>query len=287
MPIVKTLFIAFCLAWLPVSGSAQVGRLFVSAEAYVGSARAIHVGTIVGLEKIEYGKPLTATQKLGKPNRLSFRVSETIRGRDVETLDIVLSLQSTYHLEFLRKHSIGIMLVRAPVSLTRFHGAEIGIEEQGERVDGYWYHFRVLDPVEIPADADGAEAAAQINNSYDSGRMFTHELGIVTGREAILDRVRAFAKRHDKMLPTIYLLVPNGFGALCGSPGAYCGITLPVCAETRKTLVALKADPGSVLRRYKSRDKKRERAWLQDEIEKALAALKKAETPAPDGRGNP
>lgn len=89
-------FLALFLALAPVVALAQVGREFVAVEAYVGRARVIHVGKILEIKQIEYGKLLTETQKLGKPYRLVFEVSETIRGNETQRLELVLSL------EFLR-----------------------------------------------------------------------------------------------------------------------------------------------------------------------------------------
>lgn len=258
---------------LPVVAWAQVGRVFVSAEAYVGLARVVHVGRIVELKPIEYEKPLTDIQKIGKPYRLVFEINETIRGDDVKRLELVLSLQTTHFLEYMRVQSAQIMLVAGPHRLDSFPGAEIGIEEQGRRVDGQWYQFRLLDPVKIPESSSEADIASQLNTYYDSSRMFTNELQVVSGREEILKRARSFARENTKMLSAVSLIVPNEFGAQCGDPNAYCAITLPVCPGTRKTLVALKNDPGLVLRPVKSRveDDPARRARVLAETEKALA----------------
>ena len=264
-------FVVLLLALVPVSGSAQTGRDFVSAEAYVGLARVVHVGKIVELKQAEYEKPLTSTQKIGKPYRLVFKVSETIRGTEVERLELVLSLQTVRFLEYMRDQSAEIMLVGGPHYLDHFPMAEIGIEEQGKRVDGEWYQFRLLDPVKVPESGSGAEIARDLNGIYDSCRMFTNELEIVAGREAILKRARAFAKENTKMLSGVFLIVPNEFGALCGDPNAYCGITLPICPGTKKTLADLKDDPGRILRRLESRHEGYYRPHLLAEIDKALA----------------
>ncbi|MCY2967132.1 MAG: hypothetical protein NT069_26425, partial [Planctomycetota bacterium] len=130
-----TLFRALLLASVPVVASAQVGRGFVSAEAYVGVGRVVYVGKILEIRQIDYGKPLTDTQKLGQPYRLVFEVSETIRGDEVKRLELVLSLQNTIYLEYMRDRSVEIMLVGGSTRLDRFPGAEVGIEEQGKRVD--------------------------------------------------------------------------------------------------------------------------------------------------------
>lgn len=263
-------FVILLLALVPVSGLAQTGREFVSAEAYVGLARIVHVGKIVELKQAEYEKPLTANQKIGKPYRLVFKVSETIRGNEVEHLELVLSLQSIHFLEYMRDQSAEIILAGGPNRLGDFPRPEQGIEEQGKRVDGQWYQFRLLDPVKVPESAPGAEIARQLNTYYDFGRMFTNKLKIVAGREAILKRARVFAKENTKMLSAVFLIVPNEFGSLCGSPNAYCGITLPICPSTKKALADLKADPGRILRRIKFRDEGYSRSHLLAEIDKAL-----------------
>jgi hypothetical protein len=266
------------LACTPAVARAQVGRIFVSVEAYVGLARVVHVGKIVELEAIEYDKPLTRTQKIGKPYRLVFEVSETIRGEPVERLELVFSLQSTHHLAYLREQSAEIMLVGGPDNLHTLPRAEIGIEEQGKRVDGEWYQFRLLDPLAVPQPGSdesekAAEHAAQLNKEYDSCRMFTSDLQIVQGRKAILQQARAFAKENTKLLSGVSLRVPNEFGELVGSPNAYCAITLPICPATKQTLTALKADPGRILRRIKSEDEDYWLSHLPAEIDKALAAF--------------
>ena len=272
-------FLALLLALVPVVASAQVGREFVSAEAYVGVARVVYVGKILEIKQIEYGKPLTDIQKLGKPYRLVFEVSETIRGDEVKRLELVLSLQSTIYLEYMLDHSAEIMLVSGPTRLDSFPTAEVGIEEQGKRMDDERYQFRLLDPVEVPKSGDKASIASQINLRYDSCRMFTNELEIVVGREAILKRARAFAKQHPKVLSAVSLRVPNEFGALCADPNAFCMITLPICPETKTTLVALKDDPGLILRRIESRDDDVNLSLVLVGAHKALAMF-------PDGSEN-
>ncbi len=252
--------------------------MFVSVEAYVGLARVVHVAKIVELKQIEYEKPLTSIQKWGKPYRLVLEVSETIRGDDVQRLELVLSLNSTIYLEYMRDHSVAIMLVGGPNRLYGSPGPKIGIEEQGKRVDGDWYEFRVLDPVEVPESGSEVAIASDINRRYDSCRMFTNKLKVVAGREAILKRARAFAKKHTEMLSAVSLRVPNSFGARCGNPNAACMITLPICPGTKKTLAALKDDPSRVMRRVKPEHEDFYRVLLLAGIDKALAMF-------PDGDG--
>ena len=271
-------FLALLLALVPAVGFAQVGREFVAVEAYVGRARVVHVGQILEIKQIQYGKPLTDIQRLGKPYRFVFEVSETIRGNEVKRLELVLSLRSTIYLEYMRDHSVEIMLVAGPTRGDSYRSAEIGIEEQGERVDDERYQFRLLAPVEVPESGDNESIAAQINKFYDACRMFTNELEIVVGREAILNRARAFARQHSKMLSAVSLRVPNEFGALCGPPNAFCVITLPICPETKTTLVSLKDDPGLILRRIKSRDEDVNLSLVLVGAHKALAMF-------PEGKG--
>lgn len=282
-------FVILLLMWAPTVGWSQVGRVFVTAEAYVGLARIVHVGRIVELKQVEYDKPLTSTQKTGKPYRLVFEVSETIRGDAVKRLELVLSLQNTHYIEYMREQSVEIMLVGGPNRLDTHPRAEVGIEEQGKPVDGQWYQLRLLDPVKVPESGSGAWIAPQINSYYDSGRMFTNELEIVVGRKAILDRVRGFAKENTKMLSGISLIVPNEFGALCGSPNAYCLILLPKCPGTRKTLTALKKDPGLILRPIKSQVEKENRSRLlaeaEDRRKRVLAETEEALATFSDGDG--
>ncbi len=282
-------FVILLSASMPAVSWAQVGRVFVSTEAYVGLARVVHVGRIVEFKQIEYLKPLTSTQKIGKPYRLVFEVSETIRGGAVKRLELVLSLQSTHFLALMREQSVEIMLVGGPNPIDSYPSAEVGIEEQGRRVDGEWYQFRLLDPVKVPKSRSEAAIASQLNESYDSCQMFTNELEIVVGREAILKRARAFAKENTKMVSAVLLYVPNEFGALCGHPNAYSAIMLPKCASTRKTLTALKNDPGIILRPIKSHIEDDNLARLEAEDKnrrtRVLAETEKALAMFPDGDG--
>ena len=230
------------LVWMPSGAWAQVGRQYVSVEAYVGLARAVHVGKIVELTRIDYEKPLTGIQKFGKPYRMVFEVSETIRGDKTERLELVLALQITDFLDYMLEHSLEVMLVAGPNQIDRFPNAEIGIEEQGKRLDAESYQFRLLTTLSVP-NSDGEDSiASALNNQYDSCRMFTNDFEIVEGREMILKRARDFAKEHTEMLSAVSISVPNEFGALCGSPAAFSHITFPMCPSTKKSLAAVKDD---------------------------------------------
>lgn len=263
--------VALILAWMPSIGWAQVGRGYVSVEAYVGLARVVHVGKIVELEQIEYEKPLTGIQKIGKPYRMVFEVSETIRGGKTERLELVLALQSAHFLEYMRDHSLEIMLVAGPNRIDSSPRAEVGIEEQGKRLDGERYQFRLLTPVNVPESDAGDSIASQLNNMYDSCRMFTNELEVVEGREMILKKARSFAMEHTEILTAVSLQVPNEFGALCGTPNAYSMITFPICPSTKKTLAAVKDDPNRVMGRVEARYEDFDRSQMLTSIDKALA----------------
>ncbi len=282
------------VALAATSAEAQTGRTFVSAEAFAGAARILYIGKIVRLERIEYDKPLmTYAQKVGKPYRLVFEVSETIRGPEVKRLELVLSLQITIYLECMRDHSVEIMLVGGPTRLDHYPAAEVGIEEQGAAAEGQWYQFRILEPVEVPASDPHAEIVEMLNQYYDSCRMFTHQFEIVSGKQAILQRVRAFVKRHPEPLRVTSVRVPNEFGALVGCPNAYCHITLPVCPETKATLEAMKSDPGPILRQIKAARDKRPveprddgglRSLLVTEFEKSLSQFPPTDGKTTDGK---
>jgi len=269
------------------SAEAQTERVFVSAEAFAGAARILYIGKIVGLDRIEYDKPLmTYAQKVGKPYRLVFEVSETIRGPEVKRLELVLSLQITIYLECMRDHAVEIMLVGGPTRLDHYPAAEVGIEEQGAAAEGQWYQFRILEPVEVPASDRYAPIVEMLNQYYDSCRMFTHQFEVVAGKKAILQRVRAFVKKYPEPLRVTNVGVPNEFGALVGHPNAYCFITLPVCPETKATLEVMKSDPGPILRQIKAARDKRPveprddgglRSWLATEFDKVLSNFPPAE----------
>jgi hypothetical protein len=81
---------------------------------------------------------------------------------------------------------------------------------------------------------------------------------VVQGRESILKRARAFAKKHRETNDSVWLPVPNAFGQLVGYANAFCGIKLPICPETEQTLIALLENPGLILDRIPP-----QQAWPQ------------------------
>ena len=60
-------------AWMPSVAGAQVGREYVSVEAYVGLARAVHVGKIVELEQIDYEKAVNGDTEIWQTLSDGFR----------------------------------------------------------------------------------------------------------------------------------------------------------------------------------------------------------------------
>ena len=236
-----------------MSGFAQRGRGFVSVEGHVGLARIVHVGTIESLKQIEYNKPLQFPLSAGKPYRLLFKVGETIRGPKTKTLELVLDLQRSTDLEFFRDHHTELMLVGGPSM--QDEEAVDGLEEQGKAVESTRYSFRILRRLEESNPKDTQTIEWQINTNLDSGRMFGSDLSVVSSRDGILKRARAFAKKHAEILSSIWLIVPNEFGSLCGYTNAYCGITLPICPETEHTLASLLKNPDRFLRGVKAKDR--------------------------------
>jgi hypothetical protein len=237
------------LAMAPAAGFAQTGRDFTAVESYVALGESFRVGKITKLEPIEYDKPLVGEQVYGKPYRLTFGVEETIRGTPAKQIELVLSLQDTRFLEYMREHSSAVMMVGGQHRINTDPSPEIGVEEDGRRVDGHWYQFLFLD---APTKADrqkDPDLVKQISITYNEGRMFTIDLHVVQGREAILKRARAFAGKHKEKDESVWLGVPNAFGELVGYSNAYCGITLPVCPETERTLVSLLKNPRLILDR--------------------------------------
>ncbi|MEZ5941740.1 MAG: hypothetical protein R3C18_10125 [Planctomycetaceae bacterium] len=259
------------LTLLPLPAIAQTGREFIAAETYVAASRIVYLGKIIELKETTYDGPLTEIQKFGKPYRLAFAVDETIRGEEIERLDLILSLQSTIYLEYMRDHSIELMLAAGPKRLDRNAGARIGIAEQGKPTgEEERYHFRILETVEVPDTGVEQQVATQINQMYDSARMFTASFDVATGREEILKHVRQFASKYKTTLPTVMVRVPNEFGALCGNPNAFCSITLPVCPETKTTLLAIQDDPNLIMHRIQSRNEAYDRELLAAEVGKTL-----------------
>lgn len=222
----------------------QRGRAFVSIEAHVGTARSVHIGFVKHLEPIEYVKPKEGFYP-GNPHRVTFTVTETIKGSAVKSLDLILTLQQTHELEYLRDNAIEVMLVATSQYIDE--EAEIGLDGPGSR-----YSFRILQPIRHPRGKPESEwIAKQLNISLDEGRMFDLRLDVISRRDEILKRARAFAEKHPEVLHAHSIHVPNEFGVKCGYTNAYCGITLPLCPESEKFAIQLEKNPSRLLKDVK------------------------------------
>ncbi|MBN9501386.1 MAG: hypothetical protein BGO01_01055 [Armatimonadetes bacterium 55-13] len=259
-----------------LSALGQTGRGFVSVEAYVGLARDVRVGRIVSLDKIDGVELRTEEQGWGTPCRVVFEVSETIKGAPAKMLDLVLSPQHYFNLQCMLDNKFEIMLVSGPNRIDHFPMPFPGVEEQGKRVDGDFYQFRVLSslPKTKPGDRTILE---QLAVYYDEGRMFTLELDVVKGRGAILQRARTFAKKYPKMLRDVWLPVPNPFGELVGDPNAFCGIKLPICSETEQTLLNLLKHPERITQRMNTPNTD---SYRDEVVKSSLKALREFPTPS-------
>jgi hypothetical protein len=242
----KTRWWLVIVACVPCIAVAQVGRVFNPAESFVALAETVRLGKIVSLERIEYSKGLVGPQVYGKPYRMVFQVSETIRGKRATSVELVLSLQDTRILDYMRDSKSEVLLTGGPKRIDDDPDPEVGIEEDGKRVDGYWYKFNFL---EIPIVTSEDSIERQINVTYNEGKLFTLDLQVIRGRDAILKHMREFAKQHKGVMEAVYLNVPNSFASLIGHPGAFSLVALPVCAETERTLVSLLKNPDLIFAR--------------------------------------
>lgn len=250
------------------NGFAQRGRSYISIEAHIGLSKFVHVGAIESLEQVAYDKPLPFPLNAGKEYRLLFKVAETIRGARVSTVELLVNLQHNTDLEYLRDHHTELMLIGG--SSLDDEGEVIVLEEQGQPVDPTRDSFRILRPLPRAKGKDGRTVGEQININLDSGSMFDVNLSVVRSRDEILKRARAFAKNHSEVLKTIWLLVPREFGEQCGYANAYCGIRLPVCAETEHTLTGLLKNPNRLLKGVKPNDRDYARSRLLADVLGAL-----------------
>lgn len=266
-PLIAALLIC---SLLPSVVSAQTGREFVSVEAMVSASRIVYVGQIAEIELTNYDGPLVEPQTFGKPYRVRFDIRETLRGQEQESLELVLSIQTVFYLKYLCDHATELMLVAGPHPLGKNAGRDIGIAEQGKPVHGQWYHFRLLDPLDVPADGDAHLIASQINSSYDNGRMFTSKLQVVRGRDEILQHARDFASQSKTLNDIVLLRIPNLFAEKCGTPNAYSLLSLPETKQTENLLRELQTDPGLILRQVDPQYRAALREMVIDEAGKSL-----------------
>ena len=243
---------------------AQRGRAFVSIEAHVGTASSVHVGFVKQLEPTQYEKPKEGFYP-GEPYRVTFAVSETIKGAPAQSLDLILTLQHTFELEYLRDNKIEVMLVATNQYIDE--EAELGLAPPGSR-----YSFRILQPIRHPKDTPKTEwIGEQLNVSFNEGRMFDLKLNVVSRREEILKRARAFAKKYPEVLKAEYISVPNEFGAKCGYPNAFCLITLPLCPESKALALQLEKNPSRLLKDVREKDLEWQRKSVVEGLKRFLS----------------
>lgn len=224
----------------PTPITVQRGRAFISVESHVGSAFLVAVGKVKSFEPVTYKKP-DETFYPGTPYRVSFAVAEFIKGKSVSDLPLILCLQRTETLPFLRDQQTEVMLVGSQEPIDE--EAELGLEPTGSH-----YSFRILRPLPVTEKTSPSHwIADQLNTSMNRGQMFDLNLRVLSRREDILARARSFVKKHPGVLNCGFLSVPNEFGVKCGYTNAYCGISLPLCSETRELAIRLKKDDRWIL----------------------------------------
>jgi hypothetical protein len=238
----------------------------------------VQVGKIEKFEPTEINRPLEAPQNFGKPYRVDFSVTETIRGERRKHLNIVLAIQIPAHLKYLRDNHVEVMLVAGPNYLNGESNLEVGIEEEGKPVAGQWYQFRILEPLLSTPVSLGRGIDEQTNIDDDYGRLFDCNLEVIHGRDVILNRARAFQKRYPNMMSSFWYRVPNAFGAQCGYANAFCGVTLPICPETERTLVAILRKPELLILEKEAANRRQERWVVLSETLKGLAPFPKRST---------
>ncbi|HZH99482.1 MAG TPA: hypothetical protein VEX38_10965 [Fimbriimonadaceae bacterium] len=248
---------------LSVCANAQRGRAFVSLEAHVGTAHSVHVGFVKHLEPIQYPKQETDFAP-GKPYRVRFAVLETIKGKPAKSLDLILALQHTQKLDYVRDHGLEVMLVGTTDDVDE--EAEVGLEVPGTR-----YSFRILQPIRHPkTEPTTAWIADHLNTSMNEGRMFDLNLRVISGRENIVKRARVFASKYPEVLGKGHINIPNEFGVKCGYTNAYCMITLPLCPETKRLALALEQDPSRLLKDVKTEERGVWRKAIRASVRKFL-----------------
>jgi hypothetical protein len=243
-------------AFLSVSAFAQVGRGFVTIESHVGSSQFVYLGRIVRLEAVPPSER-SSFPAYERQYRLSFKVTEAVRGPRVASTEFVISVQRLTNLQYFRDHATELLLIASTAP-----GDENYVQGAGD----LRYSFRILQPL---PDNENA-IAGQINTDLDSGRMFGVDLVLLGSRSEILRRARAFTRKHPEVTSTLWLQVPNDFARRCGYPNAFAVLSLPVCPETARTLVSLLRSPDQVTRFVSPKDRLISRSWLVREVLRQL-----------------
>lgn len=244
----------------------QRGRGFITIEAHVGLAYSVNVGSIKSIEPSDYTFPPEG-HYYGKAYKVTFSVTETIKGPAAKSLSFVLALQHTTEIYYLREHNVELVL---------FHSDRYSDEEGefGPGAPGNYYSFRILE--KLKSDGNGSRprtTADQLNINLNEGKMFDLNLNVISGRNNILKKARAFAKKYPGTLKVDHVMVPNEFAAQCGYPNAYALVALPICKETKKVIATLAKNPDRLLKYAPNSDRERQRTLMLSGLRQFLAKL--------------
>lgn len=259
------------LGCLPLLVAAQTGRGIVTAEAFVGRAHSVYVGTIRSLDGADSKVPIDSNKHYGQAFRMIFDVSETIRGKAKSQVTIILLLQHSIYLDYLVRHHVELAIAVGKNCRVGDIGSETIVEVDGQNLLGEEMQFRILEKLRAEEDFGIGPEAREFNVSMDEGKMFDFEFNLLTSRDEVLKHFRAFEKKHPKVLPTIWVRVPHQFGRLCGYTNAYMGVGFPVCAETKATLQKMVDHPEAFMERYESKDPEADRKAFIEAGKKGLA----------------
>lgn len=210
--------------------NAQTGRAFDSIEGLVATADMACLGRIVACDP---------------SGKLRIDVTDDIRGVPAKTLELDLDLRHFGRdMEAFRDLRMEVFVT---IGGTDHWYAGLPVREvNGQLRSGQFAYIRSVGAL---PKGDGKPDVNYYLHEY--GRIFDIRLEPVTGRKGIISRARAFHKRYPKPLPTLFLILPNSYLRKVGDPNAYGAVTLPVCPETRATLLRLLKDPEFVLREVK------------------------------------
>jgi hypothetical protein len=264
------------LLLLAAIGFGQTGRGFLSIEAAVGMSRSFQVGTITSIEKVDFVYEAKQAHQYGNVYRLKVHVTETIRGPKAKDLTLLLAVQIIQPLTYMKDHKIEVLLIGGNRLLgTHFMSSYPLLEEQGKRVDGEVYQIRPLENIDTEDIHQEDREGKQLNTDFDSGKFFDINLNVIDNRTEILRHARTFAKKYPEVLTGFWFMVPNSFGVHCGYTNAFCGITLPYCDESRRTLERIKKDPDLLLKDEGKTEWRWDRAKILDQVSKTLGTFPK------------
>lgn len=253
----------------PSSSSVQVGRGIVAVETFVGCSTALYRGRITRFERVE-DRPGFSYVWDGSHYRLEFAAEETIRGDVRKTLNLHVIAGSKYYLSYLATHRVEMVLSVSPHYLATDPKQMEGIDLNRTAEANQRFGLHVLAQLE-DKDPPQASLVRDLNVASDYGRMFGCDLAVVRGRDALLRRMRAFAKKHSEVMEPVLLGLPDGFFDLVSYHNAFGILALPKCPETERTLRAVQKDPSPYLRRYRSKDVVADREQFVREASQTLS----------------